>query len=130
MTLDSQTKAQIVAIAKGQLRHYLGLAGAALATHGIIAGDAASQSQFVQVASGVVLALVAAGWSWWKETGAPKAQARLVELVAQAEAKKQAAAAAYAQAQAQQAAVQSALAAPKAPVPQPAAPNGAEKPPV
>jgi hypothetical protein len=127
MQIDPQTTALMKDVALGQLRHYITIAGTALASHGLLAGDATSQGKFVEMGSGVAIALLGAAWSWWEKTGSAQAQARVVEIAAQLEAKKQAAAEAYAKAQAAQKAIQDAVAKPAVVVP-PAPQPGANSP--
>lgn len=118
MQLDPQTKALLLDIAKGQLRHWLGIAGAALAAHGVLGcAGCVSEAQFVEVASGIIVASIGPLWSWWEKTGSVAAQARAVQVVAQMEARKQESMKAYMAAQAAQKELQAAIAAATAPVP-------------
>jgi len=120
MTLDPQTSAFLKDVALGQLRHYLGMAGTALASYGVIGADPASQTQFVTVAIGIVLAVAGPALSWLEKTGVPEAQARMVGMMAAAEAKKTAAAQQWAAAEAAKKALASAVAnVPPATAPQP-----------
>jgi hypothetical protein len=100
MTLDPQTSAFLKDVALGQLRHYLGMAGTALASYGVIGADPASQTQFITVAIGIVLAVAGPALSWLEKTGVPEAQARMVGMMAAAEARKTAAAQQWAAAEA------------------------------
>lgn len=109
LNLDLQTWAMIKDIALGQFRHWATIAGTVLASHGVLAADAGTQGKFVEVSVGVAVAGVSLLSSWWEKTGKAKAEARVVEILAQQEVKKQAAAKAYADAQAAQQAIKAAL---------------------
>ena len=58
--LDPQTKALIKDIALGQLRHYLTIAGTALASYGVLT-TSDQQTQFVTVGIGVATAAARPG---------------------------------------------------------------------
>ena len=125
---DAQFQAMLKDIALGQLRHWFGIAGTALASYGVLdCAGCVSQAQFVTVFSGVIIASIGPLTSWWEKTGAPQAQARAVQLIAAAEAKKTAAAQQWAAAEAaKKALVQSISAVPAAVQPAPANPPAHE----
>ena len=111
MALDPQFVAMLKDIASGQVRHYLGIAGTALASYGVLGCQGCvSQTQFIDTFAGVIIASIGPLWSWWEKTGQPQAQARLVQMIADAEMKKTAAAQQWAAAEAAKKALASAVA--------------------
>lgn len=92
--LDPQTKALLKDFALGQLRHMMTMIGTALGSYGVLA-TSDQQAQFVTIGSGIAVAGTAQIWSWWQKTGKPQAQARLIDIAAQAELKRQQAAQAH-----------------------------------
>lgn len=93
--IDPQTKALIKDQAKGQLRHAMTELGAVLASYGVFANGSDQQAQFITVATGIAIAGSGHIWSWWQKTGKGQMQARLVDIAAAAELKRQQAAAAH-----------------------------------
>lgn len=92
--IDPQTKALLKDAALGQLRHGMTYLGGALGSYGLFA-TSDQQTQFVTIGTGIVVGATGQLWSWWQKTGKGQMQARLVDIAAAAEAKRQQAAAAH-----------------------------------
>lgn len=68
------------AFVAGQVRHLITLAAGYLVAKGIVqSGDSAN---FVNIASGAALALIAMGWSWWQKVGQEQVSSALRKLTA------------------------------------------------
>lgn len=93
--IDPQTKALIVDQAKGQLRHGMSDLGMLLASYGVFANGSDQQTQFITIATGIAVSASGHLWSWWQKTGKGQVQARLIDLAAAAELKRQQAGAAH-----------------------------------
>jgi hypothetical protein len=120
--LDPQTKALLKDAALGQVRHGMTYIAGALGSYGLFATND-QQLQFVSIGTAVVVGASAQLWSWWQKTGKGQMQARMVDLAAKAELKRQQAAAAHVTAAAQEEKAKALLAeAQKAPPLAPAAP--------
>lgn len=92
--IDPQSKALLKDAALGQLRHVMTTIGGALGSYGVFATND-QQLQFVTIGTGIVVGGSGQLWSWWQKTGKGQMQARLVDIAATAELKRQQAAAAH-----------------------------------
>lgn len=76
--MDDTTKAIVQAALASTIRHGLTVAAGSFVTLGLV--QSSDSGNFVQIGTGIVMGLIALGWSWWQKAG----QKRALELLAKA----------------------------------------------